>query len=113
MKNIIFIILSIIIMLYILYSVRKDKLSVKSSFGWFLACVLMLLLSIFPYSLDWVAGLVGISYPPTLLLTLCIVMLIVIDFNYSKKISEMQKKITDLAQELSIVKSQIKKGGKE
>ena len=106
MKNIYFIVLSIIVIFYIIYSVRKDKLNVKTSFGWFLACILMLFLAVFPYSLDWLAHLIGISYPPALFLTLCVVFLIIIDFNYSKKIADMQRRITDLAQELSIVKAE-------
>lgn len=106
MKNIYFIILSIVVMIYITYSVRKEKLSIKTSFGWFVACILMLVLAIFPYSLDWLANLIGISYPPALFLTLCVVLLIIIDFNYSKKIADMQKKITSLAQEISILKGE-------
>ena len=64
----------------------------------------MLLLSIFPYSLDWLARLLGIEYPPALFLTLCVIMLLLLDFNFSKKIAKLQEKVTDLAQEVSILK---------
>lgn len=106
MKNYYFIILSIVIIIYIFYSIRKNKLSVKTSFGWIMFCIVMLILSIFPKSLDWLALFLGISYPPALFLTLCVVLLLVIDFNYSKKLDELQKKVIDLAQELSILKAE-------
>jgi len=108
MKNIYFIILSIIVILYILYSIRKGQLSVKASFCWILASIVMLVLSIFPYSIDWVAEQLNIAYAPTLLLTGAIVFLVILNFNFSKKIAKHQEKITDLAQELSILKAESK-----
>lgn len=104
MKKEYFIVLSILVIIYILISIRKNKLSIKSSFGWMLFCIIMLVLSIWPKSIDFIAKFLGIDYPPALFLTLCIVLLLLIDFSYSKKIETLQKKVIDLAQELSIVK---------
>lgn len=104
MKNIYFIILSVLVIIYIFYSIRKGKLSIKTSFGWFVASVIMLLLSIFPRSIDWVAEKLGITYPPTLLLTLCIVLLLIQNFNNSKKVYDLQEKLNYLEQDVTIVK---------
>ena len=54
MKNIYFIILSVLVILYILYSIRKNKISIKTSFSWMILCIIMLFLSIFPKSIDFV-----------------------------------------------------------
>ena len=111
MKNIFFILTSIIIILYMIISIRKNKLSVSNSFIWIMFCIGLLFLSIFPKSLDWLAETVGINYPPTLFLTIAIVILFVMNFIYSKKIEELQKKVIDLGQELSILKDKnVKKG---
>lgn len=104
MNNVYFIVLSVLIIFYIIYSVRKGNLNIKTSFFWILASIVMLILSIFPYSIDWIAHFLGIEYPPTLLLTLCIVVLLILNFNISNKISKLQEKVTDLAQEVSILK---------
>lgn len=108
MKNIYFVILSVFILIYIIGSVRKNKLSVKTSFGWVVASIAMLVLSIFPKSLDWFASFIGISYPPALFLTLCVVVLIVIDFNFSKQLEDHKKKIIELEQHIAIMESKIK-----
>lgn len=105
MKNIYFIIISILVIFYIIISVRKNKLSVKTSFGWIMASFAMLLLSIFPYSIDWLAKILGINYGPALFLTLCVVLLIIIDFNYSKRLADHNKKIIELEQHLAILES--------
>ena len=105
MKNIYFIILSIIVILYMIISIRKNKLSVKESFGWIIFSIIMLLLSIFPHSIDYLAPMFGVEYAPVLLLTFCVVILFMMNFVSSKKIDELQKKVVDLTQELSIVKA--------
>ena len=109
MKNEYFIVISIIVILYIVYSVRKNKLSVKNSYSWFILSILMLVLSIFPKSIDRIASWVGVTYAPTLILTLCLVGVLIICFNYSKRIETLNKKVTSLAQELAILKSKDKK----
>lgn len=108
MKNYYFIILAILIIFYIIHSVRKNKLSVITSFGWVMASMAMLLLAIFPYSIDWLADFLSVSYGPSLFLTLCVVFLFIIDFNYSKKIEDHQKKIIELEQHIALLESDMK-----
>lgn len=105
MKNIYFIILSVLVILYMIVSIRKNRLSVKESFGWIIFSIIMLILSIFPHSIDHLAPVFGVEYAPVLLLTFCVVILFIMNFVSSKKIDELQKKVVDLTQELSIVKA--------
>ena len=105
MKNIFFIIAALIVMIYMFISIRKNRLDVTQSFIWIVFCIGMLLLAIFPKSLDWLAGLIGVSYPPALFLSVAVVILFIMVFIQSKKIVELQKRIIDLGQELSIVKN--------
>lgn len=105
MNNLFFIIASLIIIFYILFSIRKNKLDIANSFIWIVFCVIILVLSIWPTSLDWLATLLGIAYPPTLFLTIAIAILSIMIFVQSKKIEDLRKKTIDLCQELSIVKN--------
>lgn len=105
MHNIFFIIASILIILYIFYSIRKNKLSIANSFIWIIFCIILLILSIWPTSLDWLADVLGIAYPPALFLTIAAVILFIMNFVQSKKIEDLHKKVIDLGQELSILKS--------
>ena len=107
MNNIYFVIIAILCILYIVSIVRKRKFSIKESFWWMLASIIMLLLAIFPYSIDFIAKIFGVEYPPTLFLVFCIIFLILINFKNSKRISEQQEKITELAQNVAILKGKI------
>lgn len=104
MKKIYFIIIALFCMLYIILEVRKQKFSIKESFWWLTASIIMLLLSVFPYSINWIAKFVGVDYPPSLFFVLCIIFLVFINFRNSKKIADQQEKIIELAQHVSILK---------
>lgn len=106
MNKIYFIIIALICMIYIISEVRKKKFSIKESFWWFVASVLMLLLAIFPYSINWLAKIFGVDYPPSLFFVFCIIFLTFINFRNSKKIAEQQDKIIELAQQVSIIKGE-------
>lgn len=105
MKNIYFIILSILIIFYIGHNVKKGNFTIKESFWWILGSIFMLFLSIFPKSIDIVAKKIGVSYPPSLLFVLAIVFLLFINFRNSKRIAEQQLKIIELAQNIALLKN--------
>ncbi len=109
MKNIYFIGIAVVVIVYIIHSIRKNRISVQQSILWIIYCVTLLVLSIFPKSLDWLAQALGVAYPPALFLTIAVVILFVMNFIQSKQIEELHKKVIDLGQELSVVKSEKEK----
>ena len=108
MNNCYFVVLAILVVFYVINIVRKKKFSIKESFWWFILSLVMLFLAIFPYSIDWLAQKLNISYPPSLLFVICVVFLLFINFRDSKRISELQMKVVELGQELAIVKEKVK-----
>ena len=104
MNTVLFIIAAIIVIVYIMYSIRKNRLDIANSFIWIIFCIIMLLLAVWPNSIDLLAPIFGVSYAPVLVLTFAVVVLFVMNFSQSKKIEELRKKVIDLGQELSIVK---------
>ncbi len=108
MKNIYFIIASVAALIYVVVEVRKNHFSVKESFWWVIAALGMIFLSIFPYTFDYIAKFLSISYGPSLLFVICIIFLLFINFRSSKKISDMQMKITDLAEHIAILEQKLK-----
>ena len=108
MNNIYFILVSIIIIFYVFNIVRKNQFSIKESFWWIIASIFMLILSIFPHCIDWIAKKLGIVYPPSLLFVICIIFLLFINFRNSKRISQLQTKVIDIGQELAILREKNK-----
>ena len=106
MNNIYFIIIALCCMLYIILEVRKKRFSIKESFWWFMASIVMLFLAIFPYSINWIAKIFGIEYPPSLFFVFCIIFLVFMNLRNSKKIVEHQEKIIELAQHVAILENE-------
>ncbi len=104
-KNIYFILLATLIVVYIVSSIRSNKLSIKTSFGWIVGAFAMIFLAIWPKSLDWLSEIIGIEYPPALFLTLCVIILFIINFITSKKLHEDREKIIELAQRLTLIEN--------
>ena len=107
MNNKYFILVSVIVILYVINIVRKKKFSIKESFWWVIGSIVMLLLSLFPYSIDWFAKKLDIAYPPSLLFVICIFFLLFINFRFSKRISDLQTKVIELGQELALLKEKV------
>ena len=108
MKRIYFIIVALIAIIYVIAEVKKGKFSIKESIYWFLASIIMLILAIVPNLLDKLANFLGIGYSPSLLFTICIVFLLFINFRCSRKIAEQEEKITDLTQNIVLLKAERK-----
>lgn len=109
MNNSYFIVISLFILLYVVNVVRKKQFSIKESFWWVIGAIVMLVLAIFPHTIDYFAKLLNIAYPPSLLFVICIIFILFINFRCSKRISELQMKVIDLGQELAIIKNQVNK----
>ena len=108
MKRIYFIIVALVAIIYVISVVRKNKFSIKESFWWMMASLVMLVFAIFPKIFDNLATFLGISYPPSLLFLICVVFLLFMNFRNSKRIAEQQEKIIDLAQNIAILKEKVK-----
>lgn len=107
MNNLYFIILAVIVIIYVFIAVKRKYFSIKESFWWIVGSFMMLILAIFPYSIDFISKKLGIVYPPSLLFVICIVFLLFILFRNSKKIYELQLKTIEMGQELAILKEKI------
>lgn len=104
MKTEYFIIISLILIAYIIDSVKKRQLSIEESLLWTFGAFIALFLSIFPKTFDSISKIFGISYGPSLFFLLCILFLIFINFRNSIKIAQQQEKIIELAQEIALLK---------
>lgn len=108
-----FVIISIVALLYVTHIVRRNKLPIKESFWWFIGAVAMLLLSIFPQVLDWFAKQLGISYPPALLLTLCVIFLLLLLFKDGRRIANLQTQNIELEQQIALIKNRLQQPKEE
>ena len=85
-------------------SMKEKELSASQALLWLQGGVIVILIGIFPDILKWAAGLLNIWWAPALFLFVVVVLLIFICFNYAREISVLKMQITELTQQLVLLK---------
>ena len=107
MNRILIVILSLFPAVYIILEVNRKKFPVRESFWWLVMSLLVIFLGCFPYLIDTVAGWFGVDYPPSLFFVCCFIFLLVRNFVVSKRVWELQKKVSDLAQYVTLLEGEL------
>jgi hypothetical protein len=96
-------ILSVALFLAVLFSVRRSHIRVEYSVSWLGASAILLLLSRSHWLLNWIAGYLGLSYPPLALMMLVFCVFLVVFYRFSIVISDLKDANIALAQRLAIL----------
>src|SRR6266436_9808621 len=83
-------ILSIVLMVVILYSVRRSHIRVEYSVSWLTATFILLVLSRAHGLLNWVAEFLGVADPPVALMMLVFAVFLVVFYRFSVVISDLK-----------------------
>lgn len=105
--NLLFVVIGIILIVYIIKSVMNKNFDMYESIFWISATVAIIILAMFPKSLDEISLKLGISYSPSLVFLLGVVFLLFINFKQSRLLNDEKQKTTELAQELAILTQKI------
>ena len=106
-------ILSIVLMIVILYSVRRSHIRVEYSVSWLAAAIILLVLSRSPAAFDWIAAQLGLTYPPLALMMLVFCVFLVVIYRFSVVISDLKDANIAMAQRLAIIEFQLQDRNEE
>jgi len=104
--------LGIMIAGIILYLIRKDHLHTHHALWWLLSALIIMVLGFFPQLIDWVAHQLNVYYPPTLVLTVGMGMLLLKMLTFDIHQSRQERKIRRLVQRLAILEEEIRRNQK-
>jgi hypothetical protein len=96
-------ILSVVLMLVVLFSVRRSHIRVEYSVSWLGAGLILLVLSRSPWAMYWIASQLGLADPPLALLILVFCIFLVVIYRLSVVISDLKDANIAMAQRLAIV----------
>jgi hypothetical protein len=94
---------SAVLVLFVIEAIRRSSLNARYAILWLGAGGVLLVFSLYRPLLDWVAKLLGISYPPSLLFGLAFLFLMVIVLHYSLVISSHRSSIRRLTQTVALL----------
>ena len=99
-----------LVMFYVtLKAVRNDKLPIRYSLVWLLSGLILLFVAVFTNAFSYVSSLIGFQVSSNLVIGIFISLLLLITMMLTKVVSEQNKKITLLIEEVSLLKEQKKK----
>ena len=102
--RIVLFLVSLLTLTFVVKRVRNSKVRLEDSIVWFLFAGILFLLTIFPGVFDLFADLAGVYSTTNFVFLFFIFVLLIICFNLSMRISQVDTKIKELTQLLAIEK---------
>lgn len=93
--------------LIVLTQTLSKKLPEKESIVWMFGCLVMIVLSIFPKSMDNIARFFGVDYPPSMFFLLAILFLVLLIFRLNTQVEMNKKKCDILARKVALIEKQM------
>lgn len=100
--QIVFIIASILTIIYIIRKIRKHGLNIDDSIVWIIWAIVLLMFSLFPGISDFISEKLGFMSTSNFIFSLFIFFLYIMLFTQTIQISRLKEKQKDLIQKLSI-----------
>lgn len=100
-------IFSLIVILLILYFLKKNKINIKYALVWLLLFGFLFISIIIPGFLEWITNLLGFQVSSNMILSIIIGLLVIINISLTTIVSSQDKKIRLLIQEVSIIKEKM------
>lgn len=105
--QVISILVTLVLMFITFELVRKRRISERYAVLWFGAELILLVFAVFEKVLFLVAGLVGIVYPPAVLIPILMFFVIALSLHFSIVVSRLSNENKKLAQEISFIKNRL------
>jgi len=94
-------------LLVVIDLIRRKKLAERYSVLWIVISFVMLVLSIFPGTLEYISRLLNVVYAPSLLFFLGYLFAVIILLHLTTVISKLHRQMTRLIQEVALLQDQM------
>jgi hypothetical protein len=103
---------AVIVLAVVFELIRSRRLQERYALLWLVTGLVIFVLAVWRGLLGWMAGLVGIAYPPSALFVLASIFILIVLLHYSTVISELSERNLALAQRLALLEQELKEIGK-
>ena len=98
-------IIGIVIALFIFFLIRRDILHVKRSLWWIGIAILIVIMGFFPYQTAQLGALLGVNYPPILILTVGMGFILIKILSMDLERSRQERMLRRLIQKIAMLES--------
>ena len=101
------IVASILVLVVVVELLRRRRLRERHAIWWFVAGLLALIVSVFPSSLVWLSGVLGVAVPTNLIFFVSIAILFLVCLQASAELTELESKTRRLAEQSALLELRI------
>lgn len=98
---------AVLALVVVIELLRRRHLRERHAIWWLFAGVLALVAGIFPQTLTWAAGLIGIAVPINLVFFVSIAILFLVCLQHSSELTRLESKTRTLAERVAILELEI------
>jgi hypothetical protein len=102
---------AVLLLVVVFELIRSRRLQERYALLWLLTGFVLLIASLWRGALGWLAGLVGIAYPPSALFVLAAFFILLVLLHYSTVISKLSDQNRVLAQRLALLEHRLRERG--
>lgn len=96
------------ILIVVIEMLRRHRLRERHAIWWVVAGVLALIIGIFPSTLEWAAGVLGIQVPTNLVFFVSIAILFLVALQASSELTRLESKTRTLAEQVALLELRIR-----
>lgn len=100
--RVILLIAAIGLVVFLLHSIKKSKMSIENALFWMGFSFLILLMSIFPEIPSFLSDTIGFMSPVNFVFLFFIFVLIIRDFLSNRRISQLENRVKELTQQIAL-----------
>jgi len=101
------IVASVLVLVVVVELLRRRRLRERHAIWWFIAGLLALVVSVFPSTLLWLSGLLGVEVPTNLVFFVSIAILFLVCLQASAELTELESKTRRLAEQTALLELRI------
>jgi len=95
--------LSLLLLLFVLVSVRRQRIRVEYSVSWLAAAAALFALTFSPAPTSWIGGLLGVTGGPTVLVIMILAAFLAVFYRFTSIISDLKDNNVALAQRVAVL----------
>ena len=99
---------SVLTLIFVLIVAKKTRMNIHYTIIWIIWAAVIIILSIFPTIIDWIAKVLSIATPVNAIFLIFIFLLYIISFYLFVRVSQQNDKIKTLTYEIAELKKQIR-----
>lgn len=94
--------ISFMTMGYMIRKIRQSELEIEYSLFWIAFSLLLIFMSVFPYTVYWLTDIIGLQSPINLVYLGIIFILLLKNFSTTLQISKLENRLKTLVQEIAL-----------